>query len=136
MQAKIHRARNLTVSLTVLLVGASFYAQNVRAGQCGQQADFLARGDLLAPVRPADCARLLEASPDFAWPAARGREAYVVTVTHPDGRSESVATGMNALAWQAPLPAGDYAWTVSAVGANADTSAPRRFTVDSAASRR
>ena len=135
MTSTIRKVRTLTVSLTVLLIGASFYAQNVRAEECGNQADFLNRADkLLAPVRPADCARLLEPTPDFAWPATRAGKGYVVAVTFPDGRVEQVATDLNGLAWQAPLPAGEYAWTVTAVGSG-ESSAARRFTVDYAARR-
>lgn len=125
------RARTLAGSLAVLLAGATFYAQNVRAEGCGSQSDFLVRGDkLLAAVRPADCARLYQSAPDFTWPTAKGSEAYVVTVTGTDGQVRRATTTTNWLAWDAPLPAGDYTWTVRAVGPKAETSATRRFTVD------
>ena len=54
----------------------------------------------------------------------------MVTLTGPDGQVRTATTTTNWLAWDAPLPAGDYTWTVSAVGARAEASAPRRFTVD------
>ena len=134
MQANYRRIRTLTISLTVLLVGASLYAHNVRAEDgCGGQSDFLVKADpLLAPVRPADCARVYQSAPDFAWPQARA-DAFVVTVNFPDGRVATVPTATNWLAWDEALPPGEYTWTVTAVGARADTSAARRFTVDSTA---
>ena len=63
------RVRTLAGTFAVLLAGAAFYSQNVRAEDCGSQSDFLVGGDkLLAPVRPADCARVYQSAPDFAWP--------------------------------------------------------------------
>jgi hypothetical protein len=132
--SKASRARTLAVSLTALLVGASFYARSVRAEDgCGVQSDFLVQSDrLMAPVRPADCARLYDASADFAWPQAHAA-SFVVTLRFPDGRVATAPTNTNWLAWDEPLPSGEYTWTVTAVGARADTSAARRFTVDSTA---
>jgi hypothetical protein len=131
---KARRVRTLAVSLTAVLVGASLYAHNVRADDgCGGQSDFLVKSDrLMAPVRPADCARLYEAAADFAWPEARAK-AFVVTLRFPDGRVATAPTSTNWLAWEETLPPGEYTWTVTAVGARADTSASRRFTVDSTA---
>jgi hypothetical protein len=131
--SKTRRVRTLAVSLSALLVGASLYAHNVRAEGCGGQSDFLVKSDrLMAPVRPADCARLYQDAPDFAWPEARAK-AFVVTVTYPDGRVATAPTNTNWLAWDEPLPPGDYTWTVTAVGARAESSAARRFTVDTTA---
>jgi len=130
------RARTLAISLTLLFMGASFYAHNVRAeARCDSQADFLVKADpLMAPVQPADCARLFDGEPAFAWPGARAT-SFVVTLTYPDGRTASVPTGTNWLAWEAPLPPGDYSWTVTAVGSTRSTSTARRFTVDRSAAR-
>jgi hypothetical protein len=132
--SKASRVRTLAVSLTAVLVGASLYASNVRADDgCGVQSDFLVKSDrLMAPVRPADCARLYDASADFAWPQASA-ESFVVTLRFPDGRVATAPTNTNWLAWDESLPPGEYTWTVTAVGARADTSAARRFTVDSTA---
>lgn len=130
MSQTIRKARTLATSLTVLLIGTAFYVQNVRAEGCG------ANDKLLESTRPADCARLLQATPEFAWPAVRGAQGYVVSVTHPDGRVVHASTDLNGFAWQQPLPAGEYAWTVTPVGAAAQTAAERRFSIDSAASRR
>src|SRR3954465_5922418 len=96
---KASRVRTLAVSLTVLLVGASLYARNVRADEgCGVQSEFLVKSDrLMAPVRPADCARLYDAGADFAWPQARA-EAFVVTLRYPDGRVATAPTSTNWLA--------------------------------------
>lgn len=133
--SKARRVRTLAVSLTALLLGASFYAHNVRAEDgCGGQSDFLVKSDPVpAPVRPADCARVYQSAPDFAWPEAKKAEAFVVAVTFPDGRVATAPTDRNWLAWEEPLPPGEYTWTVTAVGQRADTSAARRFTVDSTA---
>ena len=85
-------------------------------------------------MRPADCARVYDAVPDFAWPQARtNADAFVVSVTFPDGRVASVPTNTNWLAWEEPLAPGEYTWTVTQVGARAESSAARRFTVDSTA---
>jgi len=86
----------------------------------------------MAPVRPVDCARLYDTAADFAWPEARAK-SFVVTLRYPDGRVATAPTNTNWLAWEEALPPGEYTWTVTAVGARADTSASRRFTVDSTA---
>ena len=127
------RARTLALSLTALLMGTALYAHNVRADdECGGQADFLVKADpLMAPVRPADCAHLYDGAAEFAWPQARG-ESFVVTVKHPDGSMTTLPTKTNWLSWDAPLPPGDYTWTVTAVGARGATSHARRFTVERA----
>ncbi len=132
----LRRARTLAISLTALLLGASFYAHNVRADDtCGAQADFLVKADpLMAGVQPADCARLFDGAPAFAWPQARGH-GFVVAVTYPDGRVAKASTPGNWLSWDDSLPPGDYTWTVTAIGAHGATSQSRRFTVDRAASR-
>jgi len=129
------RARTLALSLTALLIGTAFYAHNVRAEDaCGAQADFLVKADpLMASVRPSDCAHLYDGAPEFAWPQATG-ESFVVTVKHPDGSLTTMPTKTNWLSWDAPLPPGDYTWTVTEVGARGVTSHSRRFTVDRAAS--
>ena len=128
------RVRTLAGSLAVLFIGGAFYAQNVRAEDaCGTQKDYLMKSDpVLAPVRPADCARVYDGAPDFAWPQATA-QGFVVSVTFPDGRVATAPTATNWLAWEEPLPAGEYTWTVTAVGSPAGTSAARRFTVDSVA---
>ena len=129
------RARTLAVSLAALFAGAALYAQNVRAEDgCGAQKDYLVKSDpVLAAVRPADCSRLYQSAPDFAWPQATTASGFVVSVTYPDGRVATSPTATNWLAWDEALPAGEYTWTVTAVGSPAGTSATRRFTVDSTA---
>ena len=133
--SRARRARNLAFSLTVLLLGAAFYAHNVRADEgCGGQADFLVQSDpLAATVRPADCARLFDGSAEFAWPRASA-DSFVVKITYPDGRVATMPTRTNWLSWEAPLPPGDYTWTVTALGAKGATSNARRFTIDRASS--
>lgn len=128
------RARTLAVALSLVLAGAALYANNVQAQPCGAQADFIAgSGPLPAPVRPADCARLFQAAPDFTWPAAAGAQGYTVVVTFPDGRREARTTNVNWLAWDEALPAGQYTWQLVAAGRKPVASQPRTFTVDSTA---
>ena len=129
--SEFRRARTLAGSLAVLLAGAALYAKNVEASPCGIQADFLAAPNTpLASVRPADCARLY-GSADFAWPAARERGEFTVSLTFPDGSVQTRTTATDWLAWDAPLPAGRYTWTVTSAAGT--TSQPRQFTVDATA---
>ena len=132
----LRRARTLAISLTALLLGATFYAHNVRADDsCGAQADFLVKSNpLMTAIQPADCARLYDRAPAFAWPQARGH-GFVVAVTYPDGRVAKASTPGNWLSWDDSLPPGEYSWTVTSTDANGATSQSRRFTVDRAASR-
>jgi hypothetical protein len=129
------RARTLAAALMLVLGATAFYANNVQAQQpCGSQADFIAgSGPLPTPVRPADCARLFQAAPDFTWPAAAGAQAYTVVVTFPDGRREARTTNVNWLAWDEALPAGRYTWQLVAAGRKPVASQARTFTVDSSA---
>ena len=95
---------------------------------CGTQSDILVRSDAtLAPVRPADCGTVTQSPPEFTWPPQDGKAEYVVTLIHPDGRSESRTTTDNWLAWDTALPAGKYQWRVKMKGG--DESQPRRFTI-------
>src|SRR5690606_18700078 len=100
--------------------------------RCAPVRDAIASSDpLAAPVRPPHCAVTTQTPPDFTWPAflppppaaAAGDRAlpapaapkgeYVVTLHHPGGRTESLKTPHNWVAWKAALPAGDYRWTVT-----------------------
>ncbi len=113
-----------------LLAGAVVGFGSTRVHACGT-SDALARSDpLLASVRPADCSTLLREVADFAWPAQGGRNTYSVTLTFPDGHVETRSTAANWLAWDAPLPAGKYRWTVKVAGDTNLTSAARMFTVE------
>src|SRR5579859_1563291 len=99
--------------------------------QCGVHEDFLVRSDsTLAPVRPADCATVEQAPPEFTWPPVNGKNlGYTLTLKFPDGRSESRTTHRNWLLWDAPIPPGAYAWTLKVSGSERDTSEPRSFTI-------
>ena len=125
-----HKARK-PVSLlatSVLLVAAAFAAHKAQA--CGTQQDFLVRADpLLAAVRPADCATLLDEPAEFTWPPQSGGTTYAVALRFPDGHTETRDTRSNWLAW-GPLPAGDYSWRVSARGAGQRRSDARIFRVE------
>lgn len=129
------RARTLAGALAALLVGTAMYVQNAQGAQaCGTQADFLVKSDpVLAAVRPADCSRVFQTPPDFAWPATHGGNTYTVTLTSPDGSTLTRTTANNWLAWDTPLPAGTYTWTVTSAGRIEAASQPRSFTVDESA---
>ncbi|HET6264546.1 MAG TPA: DUF4962 domain-containing protein [Usitatibacter sp.] len=95
---------------------------------CGTQADILVRSDpTLAPIRPADCAVVTQTPPELTWPPQDGRHTYVVSLTHPGGRTESRTTPENWIVWDRALPPGDYQWQVKVK--DGETGAPRRFTI-------
>src|SRR6185369_1474945 len=97
---------------------------------CPVHHDILVRSDsTLAPVRPADCATVGETPPEFTWPPQNGINTYTLTLTGPDGRSESRSTKHNFLFWDHALAPGRYSWRLKAEGAKADTSDPRTFTI-------
>ena len=99
--------------------------------KCGGQQDFLVRSDpLLAPVRPTDCFTLTQSPPEFTWPPQGGNAkfTYTLTLTHPDGRTESRSTSQNWLVWDKVLPPGDYTWTMKSAPNN-EAGQPRRFTI-------
>lgn len=119
------------VSFRLALALAAATATAAQAHVCGTQRDLLVRADpLLATVRPADCATVLHQAPAFAWPGEPGRNTYVVDLTFPDGHVESRATGINALAWDRPLPAGRYLWSVRRAGDIEGRSELRSFVLD------
>jgi hypothetical protein len=129
----VFRARTLAAA-TFLLVAAAIAAQPAHAQSCGGQSDFLVRSDpLLAPVRPADCSTVFQAPPDFTWPSQGGSNTYTVSLTFPDGHTESRSTSKNWLAWDQQIPAGKYVWKVGVAGASNDTGQNRTFTVDTGA---
>ncbi len=123
------RRARFIIGSTVLLVGAALWMANAHAQGCGEQHDMLVASDPLALVRPVDCASLLAPAPDFSWPAQDGARGYSIALTFPDGHVETRSTRSNSLAWQRPLPPGDYRWTVRVEGASQASSA-RSFTVD------
>jgi hypothetical protein len=132
----LSRRARLIIGASGLLVAAALVAPpaQAQAQTCGAQADFLVRSDpLLAPIRPADCATVYQAPPDFTWPPASGSNTYTVSLTFPDGHTESRATSKNWLAWDQPIPAGKYSWKVAASGATNQAGAARSFTVDPSA---
>ena len=123
----------MLAAATLVICAAAIHAHPANAA-CAGQSDFLVRSDpLLAPVRPADCSRVYQSPPDFTWPPQGGSNTYTVSLTFPDGHTETVSTARNWLAWQASIPAGNYSWKVSVAGSVTDSSQPRTFTVDSTA---
>ena len=95
---------------------------------CGTQADILVRSDpTLAPVRPADCAVVTQTPPELTWPPQDGRHTYVVSLTHPGGRTEKRTTQENWIVWDRALPPGEYQWQVRVK--DGESGAPRRFTI-------
>jgi hypothetical protein len=126
-----HRAmRTVLLLLAALILAAA--APGVRAqARCGGQSDFLVRSDpLLAPVRPHECATLTQTPPEFTWPPQSGDTpfTYTLTLTHPDGKTETRTTTRNWLAWDKVLPPGTYTWTMKSAP-NKEIGQPRRFTI-------
>ena len=104
------------------------HAEGAR-GSCGAHSDFLVRSDaLLAPVRPADCSVITQTPPEFTWPPLDGKYSYTLSLTHPDGSSESRTTARNWLVWDKVLPAGNYSWTMKST-LDKEVTQPRTFTV-------
>src|ERR1700687_6195722 len=127
------RVRSLAAA-SVLLVAAAASVQPAHAQSCGAQSDFLVRSDpLLAPIRPADCATVFQAPPDFTWPPQSGSNTYTVSLTFPDGRTETRSTSKNWLPWEQQSSPGEYTWKVSVAVASNQTGENRTFTVDTAA---
>src|SRR4051812_30791764 len=121
------------VAASVLIAGFAIATHTARAQGCGTQADILTHADpLMAPVQPADCATVLHAAPQFAWPSVRGANAYTIALTFPDGHTESRWTKGNWFAWDRPVPAGRYQWRVIVAGRTSVTGAARWFEVDGA----
>lgn len=134
MQTQTRRPLHLLA--TGLLAAAAVFAMGRAHASCGEQRDFLVRQDpLLASVRPVDCATLLEEGPpQFTWPLQEGRNTYTVALRFPDGHVEQRSTTRNWLAWDHPIPVGEYSWHVSVKGARADASAARIFRIERPAS--
>ena len=125
-----HIAAAALASFATAVVAWAAVPQKVEAPprSCGTQSDILVRSDpTLAPVRPADCAIVTQTPPELTWPPQDGRNTYVVSLTHPDGRTETRTTEHNWVAWDKALPPGEYRWQVKA--SNGESSKPRRFTV-------
>ena len=99
------------------------------AAPCAPKSDILVRSDAsLAPVRPADCATVTQTPPEFTWPPQSGQHTYTLTLTFPDGKSQSRKTTRNWLLWDEALPPGRYTWRVK-VDSAGYTSDPRGFTI-------
>lgn len=119
----------MRITASLLLAIAPLAAASSHAA-CGVHSDFLTRSDAtLAPVRPADCATVMQTPPEFTWPPQNGSNAYQVILHFPGGRAESRTTSRNWLLWDAALAPGTYAWEVKVSGDNHDTSDKRTFTI-------
>ncbi len=133
MPPRLHRRRRATLAACFLATSCWTWAVEPQAVDaapqtCGTFSDILVRSDpTLAPVRPADCATVTQSPPEFTWPPQDGKKSYVLTLLHPDGRSETRRTTNNWLAWDRPLAAGAYQWRVKVEGG--DESQARRFTI-------
>ena len=96
---------------------------------CGVHSDFLVRSDaLLAPVRPADCSVITQSPPEFTWPPLEGKYTYTLTLTKPDGATETRTTTKNWLAWDKVLASGKYTWTLKST-MDKEVTQPRAFTI-------
>lgn len=125
------RRRPLALLATGLLAAAALFALGKAHAACGEQRDFLVRQDpLLSAVRPVDCATLMDGPPQFTWPLQEGRNTYTVALRFPDGHTEQRSTTQNWLAWDHPVPTGDYSWHVNVAGARRDASAARIFRIE------
>jgi hypothetical protein len=124
---------NARYPLRSLLLTAAFAALAAPAAEpapCPARHDILVRSDAtLAPVRPADCATVSQTPPEFTWPPQDGSNTYTLTITGPDGRSESRSTKHNYLLWDRALPPGRYTWRLKASGTSNDMSEARSFTI-------
>jgi len=119
-------------SLLFAAASSALAASAADPAPCPVHHDILVRSDsTLAPVRPADCATVDQTPPEFTWPPQNGINTYTLTLTGPDGRSESRSTKHNFLFWDLALAPGRYSWRLKAegAGAKADTSDPRTFTI-------
>lgn len=103
---------------------------NAHGADCGVHKDFMIRADpTLAPVRPVDCAPVVQSPPEFTWPPVEGQNRYSVVLKLADGRVESRSTPNNWLLWDEVLPPGEYAWHLKVAGAQNEASEWRRFTI-------
>lgn len=133
MQANARNTRIL-LATSILIAAAAISAHPAHAATCGQHRDFAVGTDpVLDAVRPADCATLLGNPPEFTWARQAGANSYTVALTFPDGHTETRSTGGNWLAWDRPVPAGEYTWRVSFSGPAARKSDARAFRVDASA---
>ena len=125
-----NRSRNVLFLASAILVAAALLSPRAHAA-CGGQHDFLVHADpLLASVRPADCATVLDGPPQFTWPMQDGRNTYTIALHFPDGHTETRSTSSNWLAWDRAVPAGNYTWSVSVTGPARSRSEPRGFRVE------
>lgn len=130
MPSHAARNRNVLFLASAILVAAACLAPRAHAA-CGEQHDFLVHADpLLASVRPADCATVLDGPPQFTWPMQDGRNTYTIALRFPDGHTETRSTHSNWLAWDRAVPAGDYTWSVSVAGPARSRSDSRGFRVE------
>jgi len=131
MQSQARKQFVLAV-LSGLVVAAAVAASPAHAAEpCRLHRDFAVGSDpLLAAVRPADCATLLGNPPEFTWARPDGGASYTVALTFPDGHTEMRSTPQNWLAWDRPVPAGDYSWRVTTSGAVPRRSDARAFHVE------
>src|SRR2546426_2355477 len=87
-----------------------------------------------APVRPSDCATVEQTPPDISWPDLSSDAQYQVTLTYPDGGTQTRTAPQNWINWDEVLPPGNYTWRVRATNASGiHDSKSRRFAVDAGA---
>ncbi|HSN19277.1 MAG TPA: hypothetical protein VLS49_01280 [Usitatibacter sp.] len=136
MQVQVRRPVLLLAGVLLAATATAIAAAPVTKAHaaCREHRDYLVHEDpLRAAVRPADCATLLDGPPEFTWPLQRGRHTYTVALSFPDGHVEKRSTAHNWLAWDHPVPAGDYTWRVTVAGRERGASEPRAFRIEPAA---
>jgi hypothetical protein len=123
------------IAASVIVAGFAIATHAARAHGCGNDSELITLPDRVATlVRPADCAVVLHAAPQFTWPEVRGADAYTIALTFPDGHTETRSTKGNWFAWDRPVPVGPYAWHVAAVkGSRRSAIVQRSFVVDTRA---
>lgn len=125
------QARSPVAAISAVLLAAAALAAHPAHAACGEHRDFLTSADpLLAAVRPVDCATLFTGPPEFTWPHQAGSRIYTVSLTFPDGHTESRTTERNWLSWDRPVPPGEYSWRVASEGSARQRSERRAFRVD------
>ena len=119
------------VSCLALLLSLPASAQMRESQDSRASSDWMLTGDALAArVRPADQSTVEQSPPDFGWPDVSADAKYQLTLTYPDGRTQTRAAPQNWFNWPAVLPPGRYSWQVRiSDSSGARLSNKRSFTV-------
>ncbi|HJW01669.1 MAG TPA: heparinase II/III family protein [Azospira sp.] len=135
---KFGRAASTLAGILVISAATSGASLAATTASCVPvtTADWMVTSNqLAAPIRPTDCSWVTQTPPDFGWPDISSDAKYQVTLTYPDGHTNTQTAPQNWINWPEVLPAGYYAWTVTVTNSTGTkTSLARHFTVDPSAS--